>query len=69
MTIITDKLTGLKFTEPACAEEGMLRLLAANAYRQNPDIGFAESGLVEHEIEQLQKWCAKKLKPRKDQQP
>jgi hypothetical protein len=63
MTIITDKHTGLKFVEPETWQEGLTRLLAADAYRANPNIGFSESGLVEHEIAHLHKWCAKALRP------
>jgi hypothetical protein len=63
MAIITDKLTSLKFVEPESWQEGLMRLLAADAYRDNSNIGFGESGLVEHEIANLRKWCAKALKP------
>jgi hypothetical protein len=63
MAIITDKQTGLKFVEPKTWQEGLVRLLAADAYRGNCNIGFGESGLVEHEIANLRKWCAKALKP------
>jgi hypothetical protein len=63
MAIITDKHTGLKFVEPETWQEGLARLLAADAYRDNPNIGFGESGLVDHEINFLHKWCAKALRP------
>jgi hypothetical protein len=63
MAIVTDKHTGLKFVEPKTWQEGLVRLLAADAYRSNNDIGFGESGLVDHEINFLHKWCAKALRP------
>jgi hypothetical protein len=63
MAIITDKHTGLKFVEPETWQEGLARLLAADAYRANPNIGFGESGLVDHEINFLHKWCARALRP------
>jgi hypothetical protein len=69
MAIITDKHTGLKFVEPETWQEGLARLLAADAYRANPNIGFGESGLVDHEINFLHKWCAKALRPERQKRP
>lgn len=61
MTQSTDRLSGLVFIKPATTREGFARLLAATLYRENPGIPFMEVGIVEHEINQLRRWCRKEL--------